>query len=99
MMEVYFGVATNYDANEKSKRDHLDVWEGAFMSSHTASGVSLPKGDGYMLATYNGDKVRVTCPTPRTEATYQAVDQAINAALNAFYALPKNHRFSLTESR
>jgi len=86
-MEIYFGVATNYDANEKSKRDHLDVWEGAFMSSHAASGVSRPNGDGYMLTTYNGDKVRVTCPTPRTEATHQEVDQAINEALNTLWAV------------
>lgn len=80
-----FGVATNYEVNAGRKRDYLDVWCGSFMGSWEARGVSLPRGDGYMLTTYNGDKVRVTCPTPRDETTYQEVDAAINAALQDYH--------------
>lgn len=38
-----------------------------------------------MLTTYNGDKVRVTCRAPRTDANYVEVDNAISDALTAHY--------------
>jgi len=79
-----FGVTTDYDA--RGKRDYLDVWAGGFMSEWEARGVSLPMGDGYMLTTYNGDKVRVTCPTPRNETNYREIDAAIQDAMAAHYA-------------
>jgi hypothetical protein len=80
---AHYGIATDYDRNEGRKRDYLTVWSGAFASDYEAQGVSLPRGDGYMLTTYGGAKVRVTCPTPRNEDTWQEVDAAINAALSA----------------
>lgn len=80
-----FGVTTDYDHSADRKRDYIDVWTGQWMGSYEARGVSLPKGDGYMLTTYSGDKVRVTCPTPRDETTYQEVDAAINAALQDYH--------------
>lgn len=84
--ETFFGVATDYDFNAGRKRDYLQVWSGPFMSNWEAEGVSLPKGDGYMLRTYNGDKVRATCPTPRNDDNYQEIDAAISKALNAYFA-------------
>jgi hypothetical protein len=78
-----YGVRTEYDRNEGRKRDHLTVWSGPWYSVYEAAGVSLPRGDGYMLTTYNGKKVRVTCPTPRTDENYQQIDAAVSAALNA----------------
>lgn len=83
-MTTRFGVTTDYEYT--GKRDRLDVWEGSFMSSHAAVAYSLPKNNGYMLTTYNGDKVRVECPVPRDENTYLEVDEAINLALNEHYA-------------
>lgn len=83
-MNTHFGITTDYDYT--GKRDRLDVWEGSFMSSRTAEGYSLPKGDGYMLTDYNGHKIRVECPVPRDENTYREVDEAINLALNEHYA-------------
>ncbi len=81
----FYGVTTDYDRNEGRKRDHLTVWSGPFSSVYEASGVSLPRGDGYMLTTYNGEKVRVACPTPRSEDNYREVDQAVTDALRAHY--------------
>lgn len=82
-IETRYGVATDYEW--AGKRDRLVVWSGSFMSTFEAEGIELPKGDGYMLTTYNdGDKVRVSCPTPRDESNYEQVDVAINAALNAY---------------
>lgn len=82
---THYGVATDYDWT--GKRDRLIVWSGPFMSTFEAEGLSLPKGDGYMLTTYNdGDKVRVSCPCPRDESNFREVDAAINAALNEYEA-------------
>lgn len=80
-----YGVTTDYDYNASHKRDRVQVWSPPWMSTWEAEGYSLPRGDGYMLTTYNGDKVRVTCPTPRSHENYQIVDQAISDALNAHY--------------
>lgn len=81
----HYGVTTEYERNRGRKRDYLRVWSGPFCSVWEADGVSLPKGDGYMLTTYNGRKVRVECPTPRTDENYLTVDAAIAGALAAHY--------------
>lgn len=78
-----FGVATDYEYNKTHKRDCITVWSGWFASDFEASGFSLPKGDGYMLTTYYGKKIRVECPCPRTEENYQVVDAAVCAALES----------------
>lgn len=77
-----YGVTTDYDRNDGRRRDYLRVWSGPRYHTWEADGVSLPRGDGYMLTTYNGDRVRVSCPTPRTDETFQQ----INAALSAHYS-------------
>ena len=80
-----FGVMTDYDYTASHKRERLTVWSGSFASVFEAEGFTLPKGDGYMFTTYHGDKVRVPCPTPRTDENYIKVDEAINEALNKHF--------------
>ncbi len=80
---THYGVATDYEWT--GKRSRITVWSGSTMSTFEAEGIELPKGDGYMLTTYNdGDKVRVTCPTPRNDDNYTEVDEAIDKAMNAY---------------
>lgn len=81
-----YGITTDYDYNAGHKRDRIDVYSGPWYHTWDAEGYSLPNGDGYMLTTYNGDKVRVSCPTPRNDGNYLQVDEAINAALNHHFA-------------
>lgn len=78
---TYYGVRSEYDYNETHKRDCITVWSGPFASTLEAIGYSLPKGDGYMLHLVHGGKVRVTCPAPRTDETFEEIDAAINEAL------------------
>lgn len=80
-----YGVAVDYEYSSTHKRERLTVWSPPWFSVFEAEGYSLPKGDGYMLTTYNGDKVRVTCQAPRTGENYQEVDKAISDALNAHH--------------
>ena len=75
-----FSVATDYEYNKTHKRDRITVWSGQFCDTWEASGFSLPNG-GYMLTTFNGDKIKVECPNPRTEANYQEVDAAVCTAM------------------
>jgi hypothetical protein len=75
-----FSVATDYEYNKNHKRDCVTVWSGAFCSVWEATGLSLPSG-GYMLRTFSGKKIRVTCPSPRTDENYLQVDAAISAAM------------------
>jgi hypothetical protein len=84
-MTVY-GVIVDYDYSSTHKRERLTVWSPPWMSVFEAEGYSLPHGGGYMLTTYNGDKVRVSCPAPRTAENYTTVDAAISAALNAHFS-------------
>lgn len=80
-----FGITEDYDYNATHKRTRITVWSGPWSSTWEADGFSLPKGDGYMLTTYNGDKVRVSCPL-RGDDNYREVDAAISEALAAHYA-------------
>ena len=79
-----FGIATDYEYSATHKRQRLIVWSGSFMSTFEGDALSLK--DGFMVTTYNSDKVRVTCPSVRNETTYREVDDAISAALDAHYA-------------
>ena len=81
-----FGVTVDYEYTETHKRSRIQVWEGPWWSVFVADGLSLPGGDGYMLTTYNGDKVRVTCPVVRTDDNYEPMDRAINDALVAHFS-------------
>jgi hypothetical protein len=80
-----FGVATDYEYRGTHKRDRITVWSGPFYSTFEAEGVSLPNDAGYMLTTYNGDKVRVACPAPRTEDNFEDVDRLVSGALDAHF--------------
>lgn len=84
-MARFFGVASDDDYTATHKRERLVIWSGPFMSNYEGEAFTLPGGDGYMVTTYGGDKVRVECPTPRTDANFQAVDDAISSSLVAHY--------------
>lgn len=80
-----YGIAIDYDYSATHKRQRLTVWSGPFASVWEADALSLPKNDGYMLTTYTGNKVRVTCPAPRDDENYREVDRAISDALETHY--------------
>jgi hypothetical protein len=82
---MQYGTMTDYEYGADHKRERVVVWSGTFRDTFEADGLSLPKGAGYMLTTYNGDKVRVACPSPRDESNYQEVDEAIDKALTAHH--------------
>ena len=62
-------------------RQSLTVWSGAFASDYIASALELPKRNGFMVTLYDGRKIRVQCPAPRTEKNFHQVDDAISAAI------------------
>lgn len=82
---THYGVMTDYEYTATHKRERITVWSAPFASVYEGEGYSLPNGAGYMVTTYNGDKVRVACPAPRNETNYNVVDKAIAAALNAHH--------------
>lgn len=83
---THYGISVDSEYNATHKRERISVWSGQFMGTWEAEGYSLPKRNGYMLTTYNGDKVRVECPL-RTADNYREVDVAISAALHEHFAL------------
>ncbi len=87
-MTLKYGITTDYEYAYDHKRDRIVVWSGPFFGTFEAEGLELPRHDGYMHTTYNGDKVRVQCPTPREAYNYEQVDRAINDALSAHYGEP-----------
>lgn len=80
-----YGIIMDEEYNNSHKRTRLTLWSGPFASVLEGEALSLPKNDGFMVTTYNGDKVRVTCPVERTDKNYQEQDKAFNDALNAHY--------------
>lgn len=80
-----YGITTDYEYSAEHKRQRLGVWSGPFFSVREGEALSLPNGAGFMVTTYNLDKVRVSCPSPRTADNYQEVDLAIGVALNAHH--------------
>lgn len=62
-------------------REELTLWSGAFASDYEGAALELPRHDGYMVTTWQGDKVRVACESPRTDTNYRRVDAAIRLAL------------------
>lgn len=79
---THYGIIEDYDYNQTHKRHRLSLWSGPFASIREGEAYSLPKGNGYMVALEYGGKVRVACPSPRTDENYSEVDEAINKALN-----------------
>jgi hypothetical protein len=86
MDKTLYGVATDYDYTGTHKRERLTIWSSPFMSTYEGDALALPKQDGYMVTTYVGEKIRVSCPVPRNASTFGAIDEAINTALNDHYA-------------
>jgi hypothetical protein len=81
-----YGITTDHEYNETHKRERLTIWSGGFSSDYEGEAYTLPKGDGYMVTLDHmtwTERVRVTCPTPRTDDTYVEIDAAINKAINA----------------
>lgn len=81
-----FGVTEDYDYGATHKRSKIDVWSGPFYHTREGTGFSRANGRGFIITTYNGDKVTVDCASPRTDDNYIEVDKAIDAALAAHYA-------------
>lgn len=90
---THYGIATDYEYRTDHKRDRVVIWSGPFYSVYEGEGYSLPNG-GYMITTYNDDRVRVICPSPRSEDNYLTVDSAIQEALDKHYR--DNPTFSVT---
>ena len=66
----------------KFGRQVLTLWSGGFASDYEGEAVELPKHDGFMVRLEYGDNpIRVSCPSPRTDDNYRAVDAAINDAI------------------
>ncbi len=78
--QTRYGITPDHEYSATHKRQRIVVWSGPQYSAFEAEGLSLPSG-GFMLTTHAGDKVRVDCPSPRTEATSEEVDAAIDMAL------------------
>lgn len=79
-----YGTTTDHDYSAEHVRQKIDVWTGPWFHEHVATGLSL--ADGFMLTTYNGDKVRVSCPSPRDDENYTQVDAAIADAMKQYEA-------------
>lgn len=75
-----FSVASDDEYNATHARDRITIWSPPYCSTYEGYGLSLPSG-GYMLTTYHGEKIRVECPSPRTDANYAEVDAAVSAAM------------------
>lgn len=80
---THYGIIEDYDYNQTHKRHRLTLWSGMFASVREGEAYSLPNGKGYMVRLEYGEKVRVSCPSPRNSENYMHVDEAINRALNA----------------
>lgn len=59
----------------------LTLWSGSFFSTYEGRATALPGGGGFSVVTYNDDKVRISCPSPRDADNFRAVDKAINVAM------------------
>lgn len=65
-------------------RQVLSLWSGQFGDGFEGMAVELPGHDGFMVTLdkiTTSEKVRVSCPAPRTESNFDAVDAAISAAI------------------
>jgi hypothetical protein len=79
---THYGIIVDDEYNATHKRKRLTLWSGPFASVLEGEALSLPKGDGYMVTTYNGEKIRVEAPVERTSENYEEQDRAFNEALN-----------------
>lgn len=87
-MTTRYGYHEDYEYNATHKRIYFTLWSGSFMSVWEADGFATPGAKQVTLTTYNGDKVVVKLPDgvtfPRATENYEAIDAAINAALNKY---------------
>lgn len=64
-------------------RQRLTLWSGAFASTFEGWAWELPGHNGFMVSLdYFRGSVKVECESPRTDANYVAVDEALSAAAN-----------------
>lgn len=82
-----YGYTEDYEYNATHKRIYFTIWSGPFMSTWEADGYATPGAKQVTLNTYaQTNKVVVKLPDgvtfPRTDKNYEAIDAAINAALN-----------------
>jgi hypothetical protein len=77
-------VSVRDDYAPRFGRQVLSLWGGGFASDYGGQAWELPAHDGFMVSLdYGSARVRVTCPAPRTDENYQAVDAAIGEAYAA----------------
>lgn len=82
-----YGVATDYEYSASHKRGRVTIWSGPFCGVYEGDALTLPGNAGYVVTmAVDGSKVRVDCPAPRDESNYQNVDDAISAAVAAWYS-------------
>lgn len=65
-------------------RQNLTLWSGGFSSDFEGWAHELPNHNGFMVTLDHmlwSEKVRVECPSPRTDDNYEEVDEAINKAV------------------
>lgn len=93
-----YGVTTDYDYTAEHKRQRLEVWSGPWFHTFEGEAFSLPAG-GFMVTTHDGERVRVSCPSPRDESNYLEVDAAISDALNAHEAARGSVRLASAVTR
>lgn len=81
-----YGVAVS--ERDSGRGFYLSVWSGSFMSTWEAQGYPRDGAKRITLTTYNDDKVVVHLPEgvtfPRTDKNYEAIDAAIDGALNEY---------------
>lgn len=82
----------NYGVADDTLTEHtqlIDVYSGAYMSDHEASGRVRTGAKQFTLTVTSGEKVIVRLPAgitgPRTEHNFADFDKAVNAALNDYY--------------
>lgn len=81
------GYGVRIDDRHRGYAD-FTVWSGPFMSTYEGRGILRDGAKRTTVITYNDDRVPVFFPEgvrlPRTEANFEAIDQAINDALNEY---------------
>lgn len=78
---IMYGVAKDYEYSATHKRERLTLWSGAFMSEYEGEAYSRPKGNGYIITRYTGERLPVWCPVGFTDENYDEIVKALRNAL------------------
>lgn len=83
-----YGIATDYDYGASHGREYINIWSGGFMGTWEGQAYPTRGAKQITITTYNQDKVIVKLPDgvtfPRTAENYEAIDAAINEALDEY---------------